>query len=206
MMGLHWHLLQWRANMGYHSVHQASKFGQGFGRCHGLAEFNGATRRWIGHPRGQSSNGPVRQVAVDVLTSGQLGCSTEPQILAEQWVPAILNFYGLQTMGIMFRGRAARAKATWPKPSARAILQGYRVMYRETHLLLDELAEAVIGGTRKEFMESVAAVPLLIIDDFGMRKLPLTAAEDLRRLLCAATNEPVRCLLPIAPLRTGESC
>ena len=49
--------------------------------------------------------------------------------------------------------------------------------------LLDELAEAVIGGTRKEFMESVAAVPLLIIDDFGMRKLPLTAAEDLLEII-----------------------
>jgi len=34
-------------------------------------------------------------------------------------------------------------------------------------------------GTRKEFMESLTTVPLLIIDDFGMRKLPLTAAEDL---------------------------
>jgi hypothetical protein len=27
-------------------------------------------------------------------------------------------------------------------------------------------------GTRKEFMESLATVPLLIMDDFGMRKLP----------------------------------
>jgi DNA replication protein DnaC len=64
-----------------------------------------------------------------------------------------------------------------------AILQGYRVMYRETHVLLDELADAVIGGTRKQFMESVATVPLLIIDDFGMRKLPLTAAEDLLEII-----------------------
>ena len=53
-----------------------------------------------------------------------------------------------------------------------AIQQGYRVIYRETHVLLDELAEAVVEGTRKQFMESVATVPLLIIDDFGMRKLP----------------------------------
>ena len=60
-----------------------------------------------------------------------------------------------------------------------AIQQNYRVMYRETHMLLEDLAEAVAEGTRKRFMESVATVPLLIIDDFGMRKLPLTAAEDL---------------------------
>ena len=64
-----------------------------------------------------------------------------------------------------------------------AILQNYRVMYRETHVLLEDLAEAVAEGTRKQFMESVATVPLLLIDDFGMRKLPLTAAEDLLEII-----------------------
>jgi DNA replication protein DnaC len=64
-----------------------------------------------------------------------------------------------------------------------AIQQGYKVMYRETHILLDELADAVAGGTRKEYMESVATVPLLIIDDFGMRKLLHTAAEDLLEII-----------------------
>jgi len=64
-----------------------------------------------------------------------------------------------------------------------AIQQGYRVVYRETHVLLDNLADAVADGTRKEFMESLTAVPLLIIDDFGMRKLPLSAAEDLLEII-----------------------
>jgi DNA replication protein DnaC len=64
-----------------------------------------------------------------------------------------------------------------------AIQQGHRVFYRETHVLLDELADAVADGTRKEYMESVATVPFLIIDDFGMRKLPLTAAEDLLEII-----------------------
>ena len=64
-----------------------------------------------------------------------------------------------------------------------AILQGYRVLYRETHVLLEELAEAVIEGTRKPFMELLTTVLLLIIDDFGMRKLPLTAAEDLLEIV-----------------------
>src|SRR5437867_1745570 len=48
-----------------------------------------------------------------------------------------------------------------------AIQQGYRVLYRETHVLLDELADAIVDGTRKEYMESVSTVPLLIMDDFG---------------------------------------
>jgi len=64
-----------------------------------------------------------------------------------------------------------------------AIQQGYRVLYRETHKLLEDLAEAVVDGTRKAYMESLAAVHLLIIDDFGMRKLPHTAAEDLLEIV-----------------------
>jgi DNA replication protein DnaC len=42
------------------------------------------------------------------------------------------------------------------------IMQGYRVIYRETHVLLDDLADAVATG---------------------MRKLPLTAAEDLLEII-----------------------
>jgi DNA replication protein DnaC len=64
-----------------------------------------------------------------------------------------------------------------------AIQQGHRVLYRETHVLLDDLAENVADGTRKEFMDKLTTVPLLIIDDFGMRKLPMTAAEDLLEIV-----------------------
>ena len=64
-----------------------------------------------------------------------------------------------------------------------AILQGYRVYYREAYALLEELAEAAATGKRKPYLDSLATVPLLIIDDFGMRKLPLTAAEDLLEII-----------------------
>ena len=64
-----------------------------------------------------------------------------------------------------------------------AILQGHKVFYRETHILLEELADATLDGTRKQYMESVSTVALLIIDDFGMRKLPQTAAEDLLEIV-----------------------
>src|SRR5262249_8122094 len=64
-----------------------------------------------------------------------------------------------------------------------AIQQGHRVIYRETHILLDELAEAVTEGNRREFMEMLTAVPLLIMVAFGMGKLRLTAAEDLLEII-----------------------
>jgi len=68
---------------------------------------------------------------------------------------------------------------------------GDEVLYREAHTLLDELAETTQDGTRKEYMEWLVSLPLLILDDLGMRKLPLTAAEDLRSS-CAATSERAR--------------
>jgi DNA replication protein DnaC len=64
-----------------------------------------------------------------------------------------------------------------------AILQGYKVLYRETHVLLEELADAALDGSRKRYMDSVSTVALLIIDDFGMRKLPQSAAEDLLEIV-----------------------
>jgi DNA replication protein DnaC len=64
-----------------------------------------------------------------------------------------------------------------------AIQQGYRVIYREAHTLIEELADATISGARKEYLADLASVPLLIVDDLGMRKLPHTAAEDLLELV-----------------------
>ena len=64
-----------------------------------------------------------------------------------------------------------------------AVQQSFRVLYREAHILLEELATATIDGTRKALMAQLAVVPLLIIDDLGMRKLPATAAEDLLELV-----------------------
>jgi DNA replication protein DnaC len=64
-----------------------------------------------------------------------------------------------------------------------AVHQGHRVLYREAHTLLEELADATLDGTRKAFVAELTVVPLLIIDDLGMRKLPHTAAEDLLEII-----------------------
>ncbi|PYT90670.1 MAG: hypothetical protein DMG36_20245 [Acidobacteria bacterium] len=51
------------------------------------------------------------------------------------------------------------------------------------HILLEEIAEAALDGNRKEHMELLATVPLLIIDDLGMWKLGPTAAEELLEIV-----------------------
>ena len=71
-----------------------------------------------------------------------------------------------------------------------AIQQGYRVLYRETHALLDELAHATLDGTRKEHMEVLVTVPLLIIDDLGCASCRLPPPGNCWRSSCAGTSGP----------------
>ena len=84
----------------------------------------------------------------------------------------------------MFLGAPGTGKSHLAQAIGRAAInQGHKVAYREAHVLLEQFADATLDGTRKEFLAQIEAVPLLIIDDLGMRKLPATAAEDLLELI-----------------------
>jgi DNA replication protein DnaC len=84
----------------------------------------------------------------------------------------------------LFLGAPGTGKSHLAQGIGHAVIQqGHKVLYREAHMLLEELAEATIDGTRKDLFNDFATVPLLIIDDLGMRKLPATAAEDLLELV-----------------------
>jgi DNA replication protein DnaC len=84
----------------------------------------------------------------------------------------------------LFLGRPGTGKSHLAQGIGHAlILQGVKVLYREAHVLLDELLEAQISKDRKAKMAELATVPVLIIDDLGMKKLPPTAAEDLLELV-----------------------
>jgi DNA replication protein DnaC len=83
----------------------------------------------------------------------------------------------------LFLGPPGSGKSHCAQAIGHAVIQqGYSVLYREAHRLLEELADATLDGKRKEFMEQLTTVPLLI-DDLGMRKLPLTAAEELLEII-----------------------
>jgi DNA replication protein DnaC len=84
----------------------------------------------------------------------------------------------------MFLGPPGTGKSHLAQAIGKAVIdQGYRVIYREVHILLEDIAEAALDGNRKELMEVLATVPLLIIDDLGMRKLGPTAAEELLEIV-----------------------
>jgi DNA replication protein DnaC len=64
-----------------------------------------------------------------------------------------------------------------------AIHAGFHVLYREAHVLFEELVLADAIGERASAIANATGVQLLIVDDLGMRKLPANAAEDLLEIV-----------------------
>ena len=96
---------------------------------------------------------------------------------------ATARFIG-QREDVLFLGPPGTGKSHLAQAIGRAaIQQGFPVVYREAHSLIEDIADATLDGTRKEYFAEMASVPLLIVDDLGMRKLPHTAAEDLLELV-----------------------
>jgi len=60
-----------------------------------------------------------------------------------------------------------------------AIRRGYRALVRSTFDLAQDFAEAEATGDRRAFVDQLTRVDLLALEDFGMKKLGPTAAEDL---------------------------
>lgn len=65
-----------------------------------------------------------------------------------------------------------------------AAIAGYRVLYRQAHLLFPELYEATQLGMRKKKIKLFSEADLVVIDDLFLRKkLPEDAADDLQEIV-----------------------
>jgi DNA replication protein DnaC len=60
-----------------------------------------------------------------------------------------------------------------------AIRAGYRALIRSSFDLAQDFNEAEAAGQRRELVQQLTRVDLLVLEDFGMRKLGPTATEDL---------------------------
>ena len=60
-----------------------------------------------------------------------------------------------------------------------AIRAGYRVITRNTFTLADELLDAEATHSRRELVDQLSMTDLFVLEDFGMKTLRASAAEDL---------------------------
>jgi len=81
-----------------------------------------------------------------------------------------------------------------------AICNGFSVSYRSSFDLVTDMALAHREGTRKELVAKLVGCNLLIVDEFGMKSMPQTAADDLLEIIhrryqeastIMVTNRPV---------------
>jgi DNA replication protein DnaC len=64
-----------------------------------------------------------------------------------------------------------------------ALERGYRVIYREAHVLLEELHAARELGDRARLLAQLRGADLLVIDDLFLRRLPKSAGDELADVL-----------------------
>jgi DNA replication protein DnaC len=85
---------------------------------------------------------------------------------------------------VLILGNAGVGKSHLAQAIAMAAIHaGFRVLYREAHRLFEDLVLAAVTDNRADVIAAFSEVPLLIIDDLGMRKLPANAAEDLLEII-----------------------
>ena len=65
----------------------------------------------------------------------------------------------------------------------KAVEAGHRVQYKSAFDLLEDIAEATATGMRRSYIAEMTRIPLLIIEDLGLRRVPESAAEDLLEIL-----------------------
>ncbi len=65
----------------------------------------------------------------------------------------------------------------------KAVEAGHRVQYKSAFDLLEDIAEATATGMRRPYIAEMTRIPLLIIEDLGLRRVPDSAAEDLLEIL-----------------------
>jgi DNA replication protein DnaC len=93
----------------------------------------------------------MRDMGLAAAVRGRASSTSRPRVSIQQ------------REDVLFLGPPGTGKShSRPSARPRGDRAGYRVIYREAHTLLEEIADASLDSTRKDLLKDLAIVPLQI--------------------------------------------
>ncbi len=134
-------------------------------------------------------------------TLEQFDFAFNPQIPKKEVIALMSTRFVCDAKNVLFLGPPGVGKTHLALALGLSALQnGYTTYYRSAFDLVTDLTDALRNDTRKECVRKLCSYQLLIIDEFGMKKMPPSAADDLLEIIhrryetsstIIATNRPI---------------
>lgn len=97
-------------------------------------------------------------------------CSEERGLTKEQWIILCEGTFIKQARNILITGATGSGKSFVGCAIGRkACLDGQRTIYHNMNRFIEEIKAAKLTGTYLKLLDQYAKVPLLILDDFGLK-------------------------------------
>jgi len=107
-----------------------------------------------------------------------------PQIPKKEVMSLMTTRFVCDAHNVLFLGPPGVGKSHLSLALGLAALQnGYTAYYRSAFDLVTDLSDALRNEQRKECIKKLCSYQLLIIDEFGMKKMPPSAADDLLEII-----------------------
>jgi DNA replication protein DnaC len=115
----------------------------------------------------------IRQARFRFHVNAQdIACSAERGLTQEQWLLLCEGNFLKQSKNLLITGATGSGKSHVSSALGRmACLNGYRTIYHNMNRFIEEVKSAKLTGTYLKLLDQYAKVPLLILDDFGLKSV-----------------------------------